>query len=125
MIGSILVETSWTTPVPGDGTVAHKHVLHVEPGTGRILYNRIQADGSGWNTQTFHDDYEKALRYFLREVAKDTYWEGDDDDRSDAITVDHVLNAMQESKRKSVQSFVERRTREQSKARFSKIIDSE
>jgi hypothetical protein len=66
---------------------------------------------------------EKRLVKSLQPAACDTQW--DDGTWGYAVAVEHVLSAMQAAKRKSAQSFVERRTREQSEERFSRIIETE
>jgi len=67
---NIILETTFSTVTPGDGTVAHKHVLHREA-NGCITYNRVQSDETGWETTCFHEDLEKGIKFFLKQVAAD------------------------------------------------------
>jgi len=67
---NIILETTFSTVTPGDGTVAHKHVLHREV-NGCITYNRVQSDETGWETTCFHEDLEKGIKFFLKQVAAD------------------------------------------------------
>ncbi len=65
----------------------------------------------------------KKLIASLEPAACDTEW--DDETWGHAVTVDHILRALQKAKRKSAQSFMERNTRGESEATFSTIIESE
>lgn len=70
MFGKIILETTFSTVEPGDGVLAHKHVLHRER-NGNVCYNQVTSDGTGWQTESFHDNLEKGIRYFLKRVAED------------------------------------------------------
>lgn len=69
-IKDTILETTFTAGEPGDGTVGHKLVLHRER-NGCITYNKVQTDGSGWETTCFHGDLEKGLKFFLKAVSSD------------------------------------------------------
>jgi len=68
----IVLETTFSDPVPGDNQLKHtlKAEYYDDGQFKQFIYEKMDKDAVGWNHKTFWDG-TKALKFFIKQVTTD------------------------------------------------------